>query len=494
MISAWARMCKILGKEFEQYLPIVMGPVMKAASLKPEVALLDSEDMKTMEDDDAWQFVTLGDQQNFGIRTAGLEEKATACQMLVCYARELKDGFAGYTEQVVKLMVPLLKFYFHDGVRVAATESLPFLLECAKIKGDDYLREMWAFICPELLKAVDTEPGNDVLSEHMHSLAKCIEVLGSGCLNAEAMAELITTMNKILKEHFERAEGRHQKRKDEDYDEEVEESLLDEDDEDVYILSKISDIVHALFGTHKADFFPYFEQLLPHFAKLMGAERPWPDHQWGLCIFDDALEHGGPPVIKYQEYFLRPLMQHIVNSHGEVRQAAAYGAGVMAQFAGPEFAQACAEAIPLLMQVIGAPDSRACENINPTENAIAAVTKICKYNSSRFNIDEVLPLWLSWLPVWEDEDEAPHIYGYLCDLIEANHPLILGANNSNVPRLVAIIADALAKEALDSKSEVRTRLLNIVRQIQGNGEMFNACVAQLSMEQQQALSCALSSQ
>jgi hypothetical protein len=43
MISAWARMCKILGKEFHQYLPLVMPPVMKAASLKPEVALLDSK-------------------------------------------------------------------------------------------------------------------------------------------------------------------------------------------------------------------------------------------------------------------------------------------------------------------------------------------------------------------------------------------------------------------------------------------------------------------
>ncbi len=43
MISAWARMCKIMGKEFEQYLPLVMGPVLKAASLKPEVALVDSK-------------------------------------------------------------------------------------------------------------------------------------------------------------------------------------------------------------------------------------------------------------------------------------------------------------------------------------------------------------------------------------------------------------------------------------------------------------------
>ena len=43
MIAAWARMCKIMGKEFEQYLPFVMGPVLKAASLKPEVAVVDSK-------------------------------------------------------------------------------------------------------------------------------------------------------------------------------------------------------------------------------------------------------------------------------------------------------------------------------------------------------------------------------------------------------------------------------------------------------------------
>jgi hypothetical protein len=60
--------------------------------------------------------------------------------MLVCYARELKEAFSDYTEEVVKLMVPLLKFYFHDGVRTAAVESLPYLLDCARVKGPQYVK------------------------------------------------------------------------------------------------------------------------------------------------------------------------------------------------------------------------------------------------------------------------------------------------------------------------------------------------------------------
>ena len=72
MISAWARICKILGPAFAPYLPVVMGPIMKTASMKPEVALLDNEELTGVENDsEDWQFVSLGEQQNFGIKTAG---------------------------------------------------------------------------------------------------------------------------------------------------------------------------------------------------------------------------------------------------------------------------------------------------------------------------------------------------------------------------------------------------------------------------------------
>ncbi|KAI0224095.1 Importin-5 [Lamellibrachia satsuma] len=500
MISAWARMCKILGKEFEQYLPLVMGPVLKAASIKPEVALVDNEDMKALENDTNWQFVTLGDQQSFGIRTAGLEEKATACQMLVCYARELKEAFAEYTEQVVKIMVSHLKFYFHDelesscvsGVRIAATESLPYLLECAKIRGADYRLNMWQYICPELLKAIDSEPDNDIKSEHLNALAHCIEKMGCGCFTPEQLLELVGILTKILSEHFDRQAARQEKRKDEDYDDDVEETLIEEDDEDVYILSKVSDVMHGLFSTHKDAILPFFDQLLPLFVKLLGAERPWADRQWSLCIFDDLVEHTGAVSLNYQQYFLQPVVHYVCDKQPEVRQAASYGIGIMAQFGGQGYSQALTEAMPLLLKVIQDPESRVQENLSATENCISAVMKICKYNPTSVSVDEILPHWLSWLPVWEDEDEAVHVYGYLCDLIEMNHPLVLGENNQNLPRIMSIIAEAFLKDAITPTSDVGKRLANIVRQVQNNGEIFQACLAQLNEHQQQVLSSAMS--
>merc|ERR1719278_2559790 len=373
MISAWARICMILGPGFAPYLPLVMGPILKTASMKPEVALLDNDELNGVENDsEDWQFVSLGEQQNFGIKTAGLEDKATACQMLVCYARELKEHFVEYAEQTVRLMVPMLKFYFHDGVRAAAAESLPYLLECAKIRGPQYVQEMWAHICPELLKAIEAEPEQSLLAEDLNSLARCVELLGIGCLTEQSMPELVQIIVSTIAQHFERQLERNQKRKDEDYDEGVEDQLVDEDEEDVYTLSKLGDLFHALFSTHKEKFLPVFDQLLIHVNKLLEPTRPWSDRQWGLCIFDDVIEYTGPLALNYQQHFVQQMLHYLTDEQAEVRQAAAYGCGVMGQFGGPGFAQWCKEAIPRLVQVIQAPDAREQENLNPTENAISA--------------------------------------------------------------------------------------------------------------------------
>ena len=43
MTSAWGRMCKILGQRFVQYLPVVMEPLLKVASIQPEITFIDCE-------------------------------------------------------------------------------------------------------------------------------------------------------------------------------------------------------------------------------------------------------------------------------------------------------------------------------------------------------------------------------------------------------------------------------------------------------------------
>jgi len=59
------------------------------------------DEATNVDTEDDWEFVKFGDQQSFGIKTSGLEDKCTACEMLVCYARELKGAFSDYVEDVI---------------------------------------------------------------------------------------------------------------------------------------------------------------------------------------------------------------------------------------------------------------------------------------------------------------------------------------------------------------------------------------------------------
>ena len=72
----------------------------------------------------------------------------------------------------------------------------------------------------------------------------------------------------------------------------------------------------------------------------------------------------------------------------------------------------------------------------------------------------------SWLPVFEDVDESPFVYGFFCDLVEQNHPVVLGSNNENLPKVIAIMAEAFALDALPPEHEIKTRMVNILKQVQ----------------------------
>lgn len=56
---------------------------------------------------------------------------------------------------------------------------------------------------------------------------------------------------------------------DEDYDEQEEERILNEKDEDEYVLSKMCEVMRAIFSTYKTDALPLFQQLMVHVVKLL---------------------------------------------------------------------------------------------------------------------------------------------------------------------------------------------------------------------------------
>ncbi|KAI6650329.1 Importin-5-like [Oopsacas minuta] len=493
MMSSWARMCKLLQQDFVKFLPVVMNPLIKAASHSPELALIPSTE-ETLDDDDedGWEFITLSDKQKFGIKTAGLEEKATACQMLVIYARDLKEGFSQYAEQVCKLMIPHLKFLFHEMVRACAAESLPLLLECVKDTDLDSLHRMWNMIRSQLLEAITLEPDEEIHAMMLDSLCKCIDMMGANCFTAEQYQSLIDLLKQSIATYAEKARERMNKRSDEDIDEETEDSLLGDTDAEETILTKVSDLMHSLFSTHESALLPFFNQLLPSFSTMLGPDRPKCERQWAICIFDDLVEFASDECHIYKETFITHLQTYVNDPEPEIRQAAAYGLGIMSKCPPEHFGQTCIDSLACLSQCISREGARASLfDSSATDNAISAVAKICKHLPHLVQFETILPHFLSWLPIVEDREEAVFVYSYLCELIEGNNEHILGQNNSNLPRIVAIFAESFRLETTSEDMQCHNRMLTIIQHIHTSPPVWELCSQYLNQEQRQALSDAL---
>ncbi|KAL7740495.1 hypothetical protein ACLKA6_007024 [Drosophila palustris] len=59
------------------------------------------------------------------------------------------------------------------------------------------------------------------------------------------------------------------------------------------------------------------------------------------------------------------------------------------------------------------------------------------------------------------KEEAVHIYGYLCDLLEIDHPVILGTINCSLPRIVSLIADTFCSNLLDARAPTGNRKTHV---------------------------------
>ncbi|KAF9365094.1 hypothetical protein BGX34_011434 [Mortierella sp. NVP85] len=446
LLASWARLCKVLGRDFVPYLDIVMPPLLASAQLKPDLAIVDPEDdvESKYSSEDGWEFVGV-DGQQIGIKTTVLEEKCTAVEMLICYARELGSGFRPYIEKVRDIVVPLLKFYFHEGVRHAAAATLPQLINCAKQAevGQEYLLNLWHGMCVKVLEAMTAETDLPFLYQLYVSFYESLDYMGPGPSMTPELLEIFTRATKSqLKAMYKLLREREEAKAKAALEAEDETQSKEDEINEESVLGEISRAFHSVLKMHGVAYMGQFKSLESVIMRYLSDPSPTA-RQWALCVLDDFVEFTGPHSWPIMVPFLPQVLESVLNVAPDVRQAACYGLGLCGQFGGPQYAEVCSAALTLLFQVIHEHNSRELENVYATENAISAVTKICKFNCSQFDVNTVLPSWVQTLPIVNDEAEAGLTYTYMLDLMEAQHPSVLGLNNVNMPHLVTVMVEAL---------------------------------------------------
>ena len=178
-------------------------------------------------------------------------------------------------------------------------------------------------------------------------------MVGPNSLNAEQMKGLGRALLLQLQQCNQRALERTERRRDQDYDDELEEEIevrrwgvaqrsggtvkvlcvecfdtltghaspsshtrvtQNEDLTDELILKELSELMHTLFKHHGPNLLPMWEGLAGAWAQLLDPERPEGDRQWALCVFDDFIEYCGPAAWEYSSYFLPQMLTALHDS------------------------------------------------------------------------------------------------------------------------------------------------------------------------------------
>ncbi|EYU39259.1 hypothetical protein ABFS82_04G225100 [Erythranthe guttata] len=504
MLQAWARLCKCLGQDFLPYMNVVMPPLLQSAQLKPDVIITsaDSDDELDESDDESMETITLGDKR-IGIKTSVLEEKATACNMLCCYADELKEGFYPWIDQVAQTLVPLLKFYFHEEVRKAAVSAMPDLLRSAKLavekgiaqgRNETYIKQLSDYIFPALVEALHKEPDTDICANMLDALSECLQISGP-LLDESQVRSVVDEIKLVITASSDRKKERAERAKAEDFDAEEGELLKEENEQEEEVFDQVGELLGTLIKTFKASFLPFFDELSSYLMPMWGKDRTAEERRIAICIFDDVAEQCHGAALKYYDTYLPFLLEACNDENPDVRQAAVYGLGVCAEYGGSVFKPLVGESLSRLNFVIRHPNALQPDNVMAYDNAVSALGKICQFHRDSIDSAQVVPAWLSCLPIKGDIIEAKVVHDLLCSMVESSDRELLGPNNQYLPKIVSVFAEVLCSGNDLASQQTFSRMVNLLRQLQQTlpPSTLASTWSSLQPQQQLALQSILSS-
>ncbi|MCD7465041.1 hypothetical protein HAX54_000434 [Datura stramonium] len=504
MLKALARVCWCLGQDFLPYMSVVMPSLLQSAQLKPDVTIssADSDHEIDESDDDRMETITLGDKR-IRIKTSVLEEKATACNMLCCYVDELKEGFYPWIDQVTQALVPLMKFYFHDEVRRAAVLAMPDLLRSAKLavekgiaqgQNETYVKLLSDYIIPPLVEALHKESYKEIRKIMLYAVDKCLQISGP-LLDGCQVQSIVDEIKLVLTDCLSRKRELSERTNNEDFDA-VEYDLINEEnelEEDIFYYT--GEILGTLIKTFKAAFLPFFDDLSSYLIPMWGKDKTDEERRIAIYIFDDVAELCREASRKYYDTYLPFILEACNDESSDVRQAAAYGLGICAEYGGSVFKPFIGEALSQLNIVIGHPNALQPVNVMAYDNAVSALGKICQFHRDSIDFSQVFPSWLNCLPIKGDIIEAKAVHDQLCSMVERSDGELLGPNNQYLSKIVSVFAEILCAGKDLASEQTLSRMINLLRQLQQTlpPALLASTWSSLQPQQQIALQSILSS-
>ena len=422
------RICKVLGTDFAKFLPAVLPPLLTAFNLQPE-------EVSSPEDRQDMTLMLLGNQKCVGLKTSHIEDLQSALTTVSSFVELLGgSGYKDFVRETAVRLMPLLEFQLDDDVKSLAITTWGNLVKCASDVND-------MAVAADLLKgyleyAVRTMPHEedlDILEVQARGISSCVSAAPVGSIDAAKATEILSLVFKLLEESFKRRKEQEQEQEEEELDEDDFENAEQEKEKDESVRISLVEIGASMMKRHKAVFvqvgMPMFNQLI---AKLIVPTCNVQDRSLALYIACDYLQYLEADSVSAWPLFMEQLFAAVTDPQIQLRQAACYGVNVGSRI--PEFSNVAQQAVQRLLMTIEQPNARSKNNLMATENAVAALGHVCEKHEAALgaNAARCWELWISRLPIKEDEEEGQTTHAQLLRLLQAQHPALLGNSMAKV--------------------------------------------------------------
>ena len=515
-LQVWARMCKILGAEFEKYLPLVMEPLLRAAQIEAEVVIIgniDDEDDAGDDDDDTVTFQTHSDRR-VQVKTSALEEKATACRMIALLVSDLKEAFFPFAEQSASVLLPLMLFKetLNDDIRMHAMHAVPHIVRCVKAvmhssgmqdseEGRSPFLNLVSASATQFLDALESEPEMEVQLACLAALTQFIDaasaVPNSGgafetIFEKDEMSAVVAVLLRMLRESFQRrAVQVAEKQTNEDYDDEAEEESYRAEATEEQVQYSISEVIGAFVRSHKGGFLPVFQEMILERVQQMAHPNCCSnDRKTAVFIMDDILEHGGPGAAVFLEEFTEVLASYCGDEDVSLRQASIFGLGIVGTCFTKEATASMPAIVERLQAALSLPDAQERRVAQATDNAVSALGKLSLLHSEWpagvLDVNTVVPTWLSFLPLGSDKDESQLTLIQLCDMFQRDdlRAVLLGTSGERVADVLHVFGQVIGTELVDEAIGGRIAATLAGMQEAIPGEVLQQAFGQLPAEEQ----------
>jgi hypothetical protein len=500
LLSACARIAAVLEEDFAPYIDAVLPSLYQIAKAPADISIEEGNERGMENDnindgDDGTMTVAIPGRgfQRITINTSVILEKATNNRIMFELTKALGATFGPRAQESIEVFLPLTKFAYSADVRSTAAQALSALFDsaCAHAEeiGDMAVpRHYLPLLSDAISEQIATEDPSDI--EALYALADSLseiyyitfrfrnDALGKDIVQNLSMpmrVEVVKRCMKTMADCLGRRDGiatiLQGNLSGADEHEDYTEQLRGEDG----LMTPLVDSIGYLLKFSKAEFVPVFENyVVPLLGKYLSSISDVRASVAAMCLFDDTVEHcGSEAAAKYSPVLLQGVMVVISEPSKYDRdlvQAAVYGIAQMSRYAPKNVLSSNMQTIVnQLLQLTQGNKEDAGDGIYLYEIAISAMASLYLFGPfadlkcvNRYAITDV---FLSSLPLEQDEDEARICHAGLCSLVENG----LIDTHAEAPRITSIAGSIIydVQEGIDiADGDTCERLMKILHDMQ----------------------------